>query len=64
MSDVKKVNGYLIKQLQTDAWWVLESTDEPIAGPFGSEAAAIEIEVANVLQDQPSAPVRKRKNNS
>ena len=62
MSDVKKVNGYLIKQLQTDAWWVLDSTDEPIAGPFGSEAAAIE--VASVLQDQPSAPVRKRKNNS
>lgn len=58
MSDVKNVNGYLINKLQDGQWWVSDAGGEAIAGPFSSEAAAIE--VAAVLQDQPKAHSRRR----
>ncbi len=57
MSDVKSVNGYLIKQLQDGQWWVSDASGEAIAGPFASQSAAME--VAAVLQDQPKAAARR-----
>ena len=62
MSDVKKVNGYLIKEIQPGEWWILGNTEEQVAGAFATEAAAIE--VAAVLQDLPPSPVRKRNKSS
>jgi len=59
MSAAKSVNGYLIAQAKDGQWWVNSASDEPIAGPFPTEALAIE--VASVLQDQPSAPKRRGK---
>ncbi|MCD5980186.1 hypothetical protein [Pseudomonas quasicaspiana] len=57
MSSVKNINGYLIKKLQDGQWWACSAEDEAIAGPFGSEEAAVE--VAAVLQDQPKAARRR-----
>jgi len=57
MSDVKSVNGYLIKKLEDGQWWVTAADGESIAGPFAIESAAIE--VAAVLQDQPKAARRR-----
>ncbi|WP_341519954.1 hypothetical protein AABC73_15560 [Pseudomonas sp. G.S.17] len=57
MSDVKSVNGYLIKKLEDGQWWVTAADGESIAGPFATESAAIE--VAAVLQDQPKAARRR-----
>lgn len=57
MSDVKTVNGYLIKKLQDGQWWVCATDAEAIAGPFASESAAVD--VAAVLQDQPKAARRR-----
>ncbi|WP_426139361.1 hypothetical protein [Pseudomonas sp. DWP3-1-2] len=57
MSDVKSVNGYLIKKLNDGQWWVTATDGEAIAGPFATEAAAVE--VAAVLQDQPKAARRR-----
>lgn len=57
MSDVKSVNGYLIKKLGDGQWWVTATDGEAIAGPFASESAAIE--VAAVFQDQPKAARRR-----
>ncbi|MET0126496.1 MAG: hypothetical protein ABW209_13415, partial [Pseudomonas caspiana] len=57
MSQVKNVNGYLIKKLQDGQWWACSAEGEAIAGPFISEEAAIE--VAAVLQDQPKAARRR-----
>ncbi|MEB0046732.1 MULTISPECIES: hypothetical protein [unclassified Pseudomonas] len=59
MSAAKSVNGYLINQAKDGQWWVDNATGENIAGPFPSEALAIE--VATVLQDQPAAPKRRGK---
>lgn len=49
MSEVKNVNGYLIKKLQDGQWWLVGHDEEPVAGPFASESSAIE--VAAVFQD-------------
>ena len=57
MSAEKSFNGYLIVQAKDGQWWVNSASDENIAGPFPTEALAIE--VASVLQDQPSAPKRR-----
>ena len=57
MYAANSVNGYLIKQIQPGVWWITDSCDENIAGPFNSEQDAVA--VASVLQDQPAAPVRR-----
>lgn len=57
MSQAKNVNGYLIKKLENDQWWACSAEGEPVAGPFDTEAAAVE--VAAVLQDQPKAARRR-----
>ncbi|MHC8286733.1 hypothetical protein ACYZUD_07830 [Pseudomonas sp. XS1P51] len=48
MSVAKSVNGYLINQAKDGQWWVDSVGGENIAGPFPTEAMAIE--VASVLQ--------------
>ena len=48
MSEAKSVNGYLINQAKDGQWWVDSVGGENIAGPFPTEASAIE--VASVLQ--------------
>lgn len=48
MSVAKSVNGYLINQAKDGQWWVDSVGGENIAGPFPTEAQAIE--VASVLQ--------------
>ncbi|MCK9801339.1 hypothetical protein BK634_19890 [Pseudomonas chlororaphis] len=58
MSAAKSVNGYLITPAKDGQWWVATTGGENIAGPFPSEAMAIE--VAAVLQDQPPPPSRRR----
>ncbi|TVT80352.1 hypothetical protein [Pseudomonas sp. H3(2019)] len=57
MSAAKSVNGYLINQAKDGQWWVDSVSGENIAGPFPTEALAIE--VASVLQDTPPAPKRR-----
>jgi hypothetical protein len=59
MSAAKSVNGYLINQAKDGQWWVDSVAGENIAGPFPTEALAIE--VASVLQDQHPAPKRRGK---
>jgi len=61
MSEVKSVNGYQIKKLQDGQWWLVGHDEETVAGPFGSEASAIE--VASVFQDTP-APRRRAEKKS
>ncbi|MCU1761569.1 hypothetical protein NTD84_17835 [Pseudomonas sp. 14P_8.1_Bac3] len=48
MSEAKSVNGYLINKAKDGQWWVDSVGGENIAGPFPTEAMAIE--VASVLQ--------------
>ncbi|RON51673.1 hypothetical protein [Pseudomonas frederiksbergensis] len=62
MSVAKSVNGYLINQAKDSQWWVDSVAGENIAGPFPTEALAIE--VASVLQDQPAGPKRRGKDKS
>ncbi|SEN17855.1 hypothetical protein SAMN04487857_11161 [Pseudomonas sp. ok272] len=57
MSAAKSVNGYLITKAKDGQWWVDSNGGEHIAGPFPTEALAIE--VASVLQDTPPAPKRR-----
>ncbi len=52
MSEVKSVNGYLIKKLSDGQWWLVGHDQEAVAGPFASEASAIE--VASVFEDTPA----------
>ncbi|MBN3865054.1 hypothetical protein HCU66_22830 [Pseudomonas frederiksbergensis] len=59
MSAAKSINGYLINQAKDGQWWIDSVGGENIAGPFPTEALAIE--VASVLQDQPAAPKRRGK---
>lgn len=47
MSVAKSVNGFLINQAKDGQWWVDSVSGENIAGPFPTEALAIE--VASVL---------------
>ncbi|AMB84665.1 hypothetical protein AWM79_04830 [Pseudomonas agarici] len=60
MSTAKKVNGYLINPAKDGQWWVASVDGENIAGPFSTEALAIE--VATVFQDTP-APTATRRGN-
>ncbi|MHC8299657.1 hypothetical protein [Pseudomonas sp. ZS1P83] len=48
MSVAKSVNGFLINQAKDGQWWVDSASGENIAGPFPTEALAIE--VASVLE--------------
>lgn len=50
MSATKSVNGYQIKQAKDGQWWLASAQGEHIAGPFASEAMAVE--VASVFEDQ------------
>lgn len=59
MSTPLTVNGYLIKEKTSDAWWIIDSSGDEIAGPFASQQQAAE--VAGVLQDQPAPLGRKNK---
>lgn len=59
MSEAKSVNGYLINKAKDGQWWVASVGGENIAGPFPSEAMAIE--VASVLQLEHPAPKRRGK---
>jgi hypothetical protein len=58
MSATNSINGYLIKNVSPNEWWISDSSEEKVAGPFESEQAAIE--VASVLQDQPTPAARRR----
>ncbi|AZD02781.1 MULTISPECIES: hypothetical protein [Pseudomonas] len=49
MSATKSVNGYQIKQLKDGQWWLVSAQGENVAGPFASEAMAVE--VASVFED-------------
>jgi len=62
MSVAKSVNGYQINQAKDGQWWVGSAAGENIAGPFPTEALAID--VALVLQDQPAGPKRRGKDKS
>ncbi|MFU2326216.1 MULTISPECIES: hypothetical protein [unclassified Pseudomonas] len=59
MSAAKSVNGYLINKAKDGQWWVDSVGGENIAGPFPSEAMAIE--VASVLQLEHPEPKRRGK---
>jgi hypothetical protein len=62
MSAAKSVNGYLINQAKDGQWWVDSAGGENIAGPFPTEALAIE--VASVLELEHPAPKRRGKDKS
>ncbi|MNC79179.1 hypothetical protein D3C75_1315880 [compost metagenome] len=62
MSAAKSVNGYLINKAKDGQWWVDSVGGENIAGPFPSEAMAIE--VASVLQLEHPEPKRRGKDKS
>ncbi|MET0847845.1 MAG: hypothetical protein ABWY46_16775 [Pseudomonas sp.] len=58
MSEAKSVNGFLINQAKDGQWWIFNfGGGEEIAGPFATEALAIE--VASVLQLE-HPPVKRR----
>ncbi|MGY2189128.1 hypothetical protein D3C81_278300 [compost metagenome] len=59
MSAAKSVNGYLINKAKDGQWWVDSVGGESIAGPFPSEAMAVE--VASVLQLEHPEPKRRGK---
>ena len=59
MSEAKSVNGFLINQVKDGQWWVASATGENIAGPFPTEALAIE--VASVLELEHPEPKRRSK---
>jgi hypothetical protein len=59
MSAAKSVNGYLINKAKDGQWWVDSVGGENIAGPFPTEAMAIE--VASVLQLEHPEPKRRGK---
>ncbi|MDN4547463.1 MULTISPECIES: hypothetical protein [unclassified Pseudomonas] len=59
MSAEKSVNGFLINKAKDGQWWVDSVGGENIAGPFPSEAMAIE--VASVLQLEHPEPTRRGK---
>ena len=59
MSAAKSVNGFLINKAQDGQWWVGSVAGENIAGPFPTEAMAIE--VASVLELEHPDPKRRGK---
>ncbi|MEB0204244.1 hypothetical protein [Pseudomonas sp. CCC3.1] len=62
MSATNSTNGYLIKNVSPGEWWIVDSSEEKVAGPFTSEQTVIE--VASVFQDQPEPPARRRNSKS
>ncbi|MFJ7882877.1 hypothetical protein ACIQYF_05095 [Pseudomonas sp. NPDC096917] len=62
MSATNSINGYLIKNVSPNEWWIVAPSEEKVAGPFTSEQAAIE--VASVFQDQPEPAARRRNRKS
>ncbi|WP_247257509.1 hypothetical protein [Pseudomonas moorei] len=62
MSAAKSVNGFLINKAKDGQWWVGSVAGENIAGPFASEALAIE--VASVLELEHPEPKRRGKDKS
>ena len=59
MSAAKSVNGFLINKAMAGQWWVGSVAGENIAGPFPTEAMAIE--VASVLELEHPDPKRRGK---
>ncbi|WP_047529434.1 hypothetical protein [Pseudomonas sp. 11/12A] len=59
MSAAKSVNGFLINKEMDGQWWVGSVAGENIAGPFPTEAMAIE--VASVLELEHPDPKRRGK---
>ncbi|SEB67649.1 hypothetical protein SAMN05216205_0312 [Pseudomonas mohnii] len=59
MSAAKSVNGFLINKAMDGQWWVGSVAGENIAGPFPTEAMAIE--VASVLELEHPDPKRRGK---
>lgn len=59
MSAVKSVNGYLINKAKDGQWQIDSAAGETIAGPFPTEAMAIE--VATVLELEHPEPKRRGK---
>lgn len=59
MSATKSVNGFLINKAMDGQWWVGSVAGENIAGPFPTEAMAIE--VASVLELEHPEPKRRGK---
>ena len=62
MSEAKSVNGFLINKVKDGQWWVASVAGENIAGPFPSEALAIE--VASVLELEHPETKRRGKDKS
>ncbi|MDI3271535.1 hypothetical protein ACYZT3_15815 [Pseudomonas sp. MDT1-16] len=62
MSVAKSVNGFLINQAKDGQWWVDSASGENIAGPFPTEALAIE--VASVLELEHPTVKRRGKDNT
>ncbi|WP_283184159.1 hypothetical protein [Pseudomonas svalbardensis] len=63
MSVAKSVNGFLINQAKDGQWWIFNfGGGEEIAGPFPTEAKAIE--VASVLELEHPEPKRRGKDKS
>ena len=59
MSVAKSVNGYLINKTNDGQWSIDSAAGEKIAGPFPTEAMAIE--VATVLELEHPEPKRRGK---
>ncbi|WP_433770996.1 hypothetical protein [Pseudomonas putida] len=59
MSVAKIVNGYLINKTNDGQWSIDSAAGEKIAGPFPTEAMAIE--VATVLELEHPEPKRRGK---
>jgi hypothetical protein len=57
MSVAKSVNGYLINKTNDGQWSIDSAAGEKIAGPFPTEAMAIE--VATVLELEHPEPKRR-----
>ncbi|MFP3516982.1 hypothetical protein SB766_12375 [Pseudomonas sp. SIMBA_077] len=62
MSAIKSVNGYLIKNVSPNEWWMVDPSGEKVAGPFPSEKAAVE--VAEVFEDLAGHSTRSRNSKS
>ncbi|MGE8064668.1 hypothetical protein [Pseudomonas sp. NPDC089569] len=61
MSAAKSVNGFLINKAKDGQWWIDSAAGENIAGPFPTEAMAVE--VASVLELEHPQPKRSGKKN-
>ncbi|MEJ5061096.1 MULTISPECIES: hypothetical protein [unclassified Pseudomonas] len=59
MSEAKSVNGYLINKAKDGQWSIFSAAGENVAGPFPTEAMAIE--VAAVLELEHPQPKRRGK---